>query len=203
MLRVFGILTAIFSLAACSSGVSNTGAGGTGTDCQTGALNFACTAQLSAPTTVLACAGGTDEAGQPVAATTTDTGTLNIRISDPLGEFSSTFQGVTLSTYDVSFQSGQGGAPNLGTRRFTNTQSFEMSDSVASGSVTIPIVDPTTKRQFVNQASCSTIYPYLVTVRATGTDFATNSRVVITARTNIGIGGTGAEAASDDEAGSP
>lgn len=191
MARLFGILATILTLAACSSGVSNTGAGAAGTNCAGGELNMVCTASLSVdPTTIDVCATDTDGDGEPDELATTDTGTMTIRVRDPLGEFSNTFQGVTFETYDVSYDSGDGGAPNLGTRRFTQTLSIELTDSTGEGSVTLPLFDPTTKREFSQQASCSTFYPYVVTVRATGRDFATNSQVVAVARINVQLGDT-------------
>lgn len=191
MARLFGILATILTLAACSSGVSNTGAGAAGTNCTAGELNMVCTASLSVdPTTIDVCATDTDGDGEPDEQATTDTGTMTIRIRDPLGEFSNTFQGVTFETYDVSYDSGDGGAPNLGSRRFTQTLSIELTDSTGEGSVTLPLFDPTTKREFSQQASCSTFYPYVVTVRATGRDFATNSQVVAVARINVQLGDT-------------
>lgn len=189
MARLIGILATIFTLASCSSGVSNSGGGAAGTNCAGGALNMICTASIQMESfSIDAFASDTDSDGFPDELLETDTGTMNIRIADPLGEFSGTFQGVTFETFDVSFASGQGGAPSLGQRRFTNTLSIEMTNSTGEGSIVIPIVDLVTKRQFSQQASGSTVFPYVVTVRATGRDFATNSVVVAVARTNIEIG---------------
>ncbi|HSH42983.1 MAG TPA: hypothetical protein VK973_12735 [Arenicellales bacterium] len=189
MARLFGILAAIFTLASCSSGVSNTGAGAAGTNCAGGELNMVCTASIQMETFSFdAFASDTDGDGFPDELLETETGTVTITISDPLGEFSNTFQGATFETYDVSYNSGQGGAPNLGPRRFTNTLSITMSNSTGTGSIDIPIVDLVTLREFAEQASGSTVYPYVVTVRATGRDFATNSVVVAVARANIEIG---------------
>lgn len=189
MARLIGILVAIFTLTACSSGVSNSGGGAAGTNCASGSLNMICTASIQMESfSIDAFASDLDSDGFPDELIETDTGTFNVIISDPLGEFSGTFQGVTFETFDVSFESGQGGAPNLGTRRFTNTLSIELTGSSNDGSIVIPIVDIVTKRQFSQQASGSTVFPYVVTVRATGRDFATNSVVVAVARTNIEIG---------------
>lgn len=191
MARLIGFLATIFILAACSSGVSNSGAGGPGTDCSTGALGLICTADITlASPTLTACSAG--EEG-PVANASTDTGILNIIIRDPLGEFSNTVQGFTFNNYRISYASGQGGAPNLGTRQVANTLSFTLNNSVGQGAVVLPILDATNKKMFADQASCSTTFPYQVTVRAIGTDFVTNTQIVIVARINIGIGGSAAE----------
>lgn len=190
MARLFGILGIVLTLAACSSGVSNSGAGAAGTSCANGELNLVCTAVLDPNNESIDVFIDVDEEGEPTsdAAPATDTADLSIRLADPLGEFSKTFQGVTFETYDVSFESGQGGAPSLGTRRFTQTFSLELTDGTAEGTVEIPLVDQVTKTEFAEQASGSTVYPYVVTVRATGRDFATNSLIVVTARANIEIG---------------
>lgn len=201
MARLFVLLGTLLTLAACSSGVSNSGAGAAGTNCNLGELNMACTAQVSTPNPIFACAASGEEGAEPEAAATTDFANFSVTISDPLGEFSNTFQGVTFETYDVSFDSGQGGAPNLGTRRFTNTLNIQLTNSTGSGTVSIPFLDETAKRQFAEQASCSTIYPYVVTVRATGHDFATNSQVIAVARTNVGIGGTSTPPPAEEENG--
>jgi len=189
MVRLIGVLVAALTLSACSSGVSNTGGGAAGTNCGNGELNLVCTASIDLETiSIDAFASDTDGDGTPDELLETDQGTFNVTISDPLGEFSQTFQGVTLETFDVSYNSGAGGAPVLGTRRFTETFSLTLSNSAASGGVEIPIVDLVTKRQFSQQASGSTVFTYVVTVRATGRDFATNSVVVITARVNVEMG---------------
>jgi len=190
MARLFGILGLILTLAACSSGVSNTGAGAAGTNCTGGGLDLVCTATVEPSNFSIDVYTDVDEQGQPVSDTSpaTDTITMNITVTDPLGEFSQVFQGVTFQTFDISFDSGQGGAPNLGTRRFTETLNITLVDSVGSGSATFPMVDQVTKKQFAQQASGSTVFPYVVTVRATGRDFATNTPVVVVARTNIEIG---------------
>jgi len=193
MARLFGILGTlgiVLTLAACSSGVSNSGAGAAGTSCANGELNLVCTAVLDPNNDSIDVFIDVDEEGEPTSnvGPATDTADLTITLADPLGEFSNTFQGVTFETFDVNFDSGQGGAPSLGTRRFTQTFSLQLSDSTASGTVEIPLVDQVTKAEFAEQASGSTVYPYVVTVRATGRDFATNSLVVVTARANIEIG---------------
>lgn len=193
MVRLIGTLAAIFTLAACSSGVSNDGAGAAGTNCNPGDLDLICTATLSvSPSSVDACADapaeGEDDEEATVVLPGTTTGNMTVTVTDPLGEFDNTFQGMTFQTFDVSFQSGQGGAPNLGQRRFTQTINITISDAQGSGSATLPIVDQVTKQQFRDQSSCSTAYPYVVTVRATGQDFATNTPVVAVARTTIEIG---------------
>jgi len=190
MARLFGILATILTLAACSSGVSNTGAGAAGTNCAAGELNLVCHAVLDPTNDSIDVFIDVDEEGEPVSdvGPATDTATFEVTISDPLGEFSNTFQGVTFETFDVSFDSGQGGAPNLGTRRFTQSFSLTLSGSTVTGSTIIPLVDQVTKAEFANQASGSTVYPYVVTVRATGRDFATNNVVVVVARANIEIG---------------
>lgn len=200
MTRLFGILVTISSLAACSSGVSNDGAGAAGTNCNPGDLDLICTATLSVnPSSVDACADIPDDPEAVVVLPATSTGTMTVTVTDPLGEFDNTFQGVTFQTFDVSFQSGQGGAPNLGTRRYTQTLNITISNSVGSGSVSLPIVDQVTKKQFRDQASCSTAFPYLVTVRATGRDFATGTAVVTVARTNIEIGNVVDQGGGGDE----
>jgi hypothetical protein len=187
MARLFGILLTTLTLAACSSGVSNTGAGAAGTTC--GSVDLVCTGSIEMDSiSIDAFASDTDFDGFPDELLETDQGTLRIRINDPLGRFSNTFQGATFQTYDVSFNSGKGGAPKLGTRRFTGTLTFELNSGTGEGTIVIPIVDLVTKRQFQEQASGSTVFPYVVTVRAAGRDFATNSPLVVVARTNIEIG---------------
>lgn len=191
MTRLFTILLTIFGLTACSSGVSNSGAGAVGTNCQSGGLNLVCTATIAmSSTTVDACPSDTDGDGVVDEVLGTDTGTLTITVTDPLGQFSQVFQGMTFDSYDVSYASGDGRAPGLGPRQFANTLAITLSDSTGSGSVTIPIVDVASKNEFEAGASCSTFFPYQVTVRANGRDFATNTPVVVVARISIQIGDT-------------
>ena len=187
MFRLLGILIATMGLTACSSGISNQGAGAAGTNCSR--VELTCTMTISVESiSIDAFASDTDFDGFPDELVESDLATLTIEINDPLGTWSNTFQGVTWQTYDISYNSGQGGAPNLGTRRFTGTFSITLSNSTGSGSVTIPIVDLVTKAEFSKQASGSTVYPYVVTVRATGRDFATGQEVVVVARINLELG---------------
>ncbi|MDZ7839829.1 MAG: hypothetical protein U5R46_03265 [Gammaproteobacteria bacterium] len=187
MARLFGILVTIFTLSACSSGVSNTGAGAAGTDCSS--VDLVCTASIDLDSTSIDVLNDPEE-GEEEAATlpASDSGTMNITINDPLGRFAQVFQGVTFETFDVSYESGQGGAPNLGTRRVTGTLTIILSNNTGTGTIDVPIADQVTKQQFRDQASLSTVYPYVVTIRATGRDIATNNVVVVVARTNIEIG---------------
>lgn len=200
MARLIGILVAIASLAACSSGVSNSGAGAAGTNCKGGDLNLICTANISFDSTstatstasngisIDAYASDTNGDGQPDELVATDLCTLNISITDPLGTFAHTFEGVTFETFDISYATGKSHAPTLGTRRYTNTVSITLSGNVGSGSVVLPCVDLVTKDEFVKQNTTYAVVPYVLTIRATGRDFATNSVVVVTARINIEIG---------------
>lgn len=190
MARLIGILVMTLSLAACSSGVSNTGAGGAGTSCGTAELNLVCHATLDPNNDSIDVFIDVDEEGEPTSdiGPASDTADMTISIRDPLGEFSQTFQGVTFEQFIVHFDSGQGGAPNLGRRTFGQTFSLELVGSVSTGTVTIPLVDQVTKTQFAEQASGSTVFPYRVTVRAIGHDFATNNRIVVVARNDIEIG---------------
>lgn len=190
MARLIGILATIASLAllgSCSSGVSNTGAGARNTDCKSGDLNLICTATITMETTSIdAYASDTNMDGTPDELLTTQTGDMTITITDPLGTFSHIFQGATFETYDVSFESGRADAPKLGTRRYTQTMSITLSAAgTGSNSVTIPIVDLVTKKRFRDTAKFNIVYPYVVTVRATGRDFATNHTIVVVARINV------------------
>lgn len=187
MARLFGILVTIFTLSACSSGVSNSGGGSAGTNC--GSVDLVCTADIELDSTSIDVLHSPPE-GEEEASTlpASDDATMNIQVFDPLGRFANVFQGVTFNTFDISYDSGQGGAPNLGTRRFSGTLTIILSDNEGDGEIDFPIADQVTKDQFREQSSGSTVYPYLVTVRATGRDIATNSVVVVVARTNIEIG---------------
>lgn len=200
MARLFGILVAIFTLSACSSGVSNSGGGAAGTNC--GSVDLICTATLTVPDDesssidVINDPEETEEGETVVTFPATSNRIMNITVTDPLGRFAQVSQGVTFETYDVAYRSGQGGAPNLGPRRFTDSLTIILEDTAAggpdnnsgTGEVIIPVADQVIKDQFRDQASLSTVYPYIVTVRATGRDIATNSVVVVVARTNVEIG---------------
>lgn len=187
MARLFGLLVTIFSLAACSSGVSNSGAGAAGTNC--GSVDLTCSASIGLESTSIDTLNEPEE-GEEEATTlpASDNGTLTIQIFDPLGRFANVFQGATFETFDISYSSGQGGAPNLGTRRFSSTLTILLNNGTGSGSIEVPVADQVTKDQFRDQSSGSTVFPYVVTVRATGRDIATNSSLVVVARTNIEIG---------------
>lgn len=190
MARLIGILVAIASLAACSSGVSNTGAGAaSGTDCKSNDLNLICTMVITMDSTdVDAYASDTNNDGFPDELLTNTNGTLDITVVDPLGTFAHIFQGITWQTYDVSYATGQPKGPVLGQRRYTSTFSITLVNNTGEGTVQIPIVDLVTKKEFSNHANPNRIYPYVVTVRATGTDFATGHHVVVVARITIHMG---------------
>jgi hypothetical protein len=188
MARLIGILVAIASLAACSSGVSNSGAGAAQTDCKSGDLNLICTMQITVNATSVN-AYGTTVGSTADALIDSTMGTLDINVVDPLGTFTHIFQGITWQTYDVSFSSGRAKAPVLGQRRYTSTLVITLTNNTGEGTISIPIVDGVTKKEFRNQDQHSGhVFPYVVTVRATGTDFATGHHVFVVARTTIEIG---------------
>lgn len=193
MARLFGILIATFTLAACSSGVSNSGAGGAGTNC--GGVDLICTASLEVTDPAIDVLEEQEEEAEegedPEVVLTspgTDFGTLNIVINDPLGRFDNVFQGATFTKYDITYRSGHGGAPNLGPRQFFNTLTINLTDGTGDGDVSVPVVDQRTKKQFRDQSSGSTVFPYVVTVRASGRDIATNTPITVVASANIEIG---------------
>lgn len=187
MLRFLGILVAIAGLTACGSGVNNQGAGAAGTNC--GDVDLVCVMTIELDSiSIDVFASDTDLDGFPDELLETDTATLNIVINDPLGVFANIFQGVTFQTYDVSYNSGDAGAPVLGARRFTKTLAITLNNSTGAGSVEIPFVDLVTKRQYTNRTASGTVHVYVVTVRATGKDFATNTPVVVVARINVEMG---------------
>ena len=197
MARLIGILAGLATVASmaallsCSSGVSNSGAGAIGTDCKGGDLNLICTGFISfqnGSTSIDVFATDTNGNGQPNELIKTSVCTLHVTITDPLGTFSHIFQGVTFETFDISYASGVGHAPVLGTRRATATFSITLTNNTGSGTVDLPCVDLRTKKLFADQDSNGKVFPYVMTIRATGRDFATNSVVVVTARINIEIG---------------
>ncbi len=188
MARLFGILIATFTLAACSSGVSNSGAGGAGTNC--GGVDLVCFATLTVDDSTSIDTLGDPEEGEEEATTlpASDSGVFDIEINDPLGRFSNVFQGATFTKFDITFRSGDGGAPNLGRRQAFNTLTITLNDGTGSGDIQLLLVDQVTKDQFRDQSSGSTVYPYVVTVRASGRDIATNTPITVVASTNIEIG---------------
>lgn len=188
MARLIGILAAIMTLAACNSGVSNSGAGARGTSCNSSGLDLSCTATVSISPTVIDACPAVNEDGETIGISPTATANVNIIVRDPLGEFSNINQGVTFDRFEINYDTGQGGAPNLGPRVLGQTVIVELDNSVGSGTATLPIVDQVTQQQFRNQASCSTVYPYSVSIVARGRDFATNSPLTIVARTTLQIG---------------
>lgn len=177
MARLIGILVTLASLAACSSGVSNSGAGAAGTDCGSGDLNLICTANLAMGSTTV-----------DAYSTDTATGTLTITVTDPLGTFSHIFEGVTFDTYHVNFTSSTPGAPVLGTRAYSNTLTINLVNHTGTGSVTIPIADSVTLKEFRDHAKANLVYTYLVTVQAFGRDFAANKPVLVVAHITIQMG---------------
>lgn len=193
MTRLFGILLAmasLFTLAACSSGVSDSAGGGAGTT--TGGTDLVANATLN-PETFSSDAFPTDEDGDPdttddIQLVSVDNADLTITITDPLGRFSRVFQQVNFNTFEVRFIEGNGAAPNLGVRRVGGSLTVNLEGGTGTGTVTIPLVDNVTKKEFRDQASGSTVYNYTVEVRAIGSDIVTSSRIVVTARSTIEIG---------------
>jgi hypothetical protein len=186
MFRLFGILVAIAGLTACSSGVTNQGAGGSGTNC--GAVDLVCVMTIELESfSIDAFASDTDLDGFPDELLESQTATLNIVINDPLGVWSNIFQGITFTRYHVTYDES-GRAPNLGPRTFTGTLPITLSGSTGTGSIEIIIADQATFRQFSSQASGSTVFSYVITIQAFGRDFATNKDVVVVARINVEIG---------------
>jgi hypothetical protein len=187
MARLFLILSTITALTACSSGVSNTGAGGAGTNCG----KLVCTATL-APDNFSsdAFASDTDDPPDGVAdeLVSADFATMTITINDPLGQFSRVFQGATFNRFRVTFRRVNGGAPKLGPRDIADVINITLSDGTGTGNTSLPIVDNVTKQQFRDQASGSTVFVYTVVVEAFGKDFATNSNLVVEGRATIEIG---------------
>lgn len=190
MTRLFGILFAIaslFTLAACSSGVSESAGGGAGTT--TGGTDLVANATLDPETfSSDAFATDTDDDGEADQLVSVDNATLTITISDPLGKFSRVFQQITFNTFEVRFIKGNGAAPTLGPRSVGGSLTITLDEGTGDGQITIPLVDNVTKREFRDQASGSTIFNYTAQVRAIGSDTATGSRIVVTARTTIEIG---------------
>ncbi len=188
MARLFGILVTIFTLSACSSGVSNSGAGGAGTNC--GGVDLVCFAALSVDDSTSIDTLNDPEEGEEEATTlpASNSGVLSITINDPLGRFEKVFQGATFTRYDITFSSGDGGAPNLGPRQVFNTLTIILTNGTGSEDIPLLLVDQVTKDQFRDQSSGSTVYPYVVTVRASGRDIATNTPITVVASTNIEIG---------------
>lgn len=186
MFRLFGILVAIAGLTACSSGVTNQGAGGSGTNC--GAVDLVCVMTIELESfSIDAFASDTDLDGFPDELLESKTATLNIVLNDPLGTWSNIFQGITFTRYHVTYDES-GGAPNLGPRTFTGTLNITLSGSTGSGSIEIIVADQRTFRQFASQASGSSNFSYVITIQAFGRDFATNKDVVVVARVNVEIG---------------
>lgn len=189
MARLLAILVTMTTLAltGCSSDVSSTGAGGAGTNCG----NLVCTALLE-PDTFSSDAYATDTDmppdGIPDELVSADFADLTITISDPLGEFSRVFQGATFNRFRVTFRRVNGGAPVLGPRDVGAAINITLSDGTGTGTVSIPIVDNVTKKEFRDQASGSTVFVYTVVVQAFGKDFATNSNLVVEGRATIEIG---------------
>lgn len=191
MARLFIMLLTVTSLAACSSGVSNKGAGGAGTNCDI--IDLICTALLS-PASFSSDAFATDTDGDPdttddIEFVEADFATVTINMRDPLGRFSRVFQGATFNVFRITFLRQKGGAPNLGPRDVAETINIELSGNTGTGSVTIPIVDNVTKREFRQQSGGSgTVHVYTVRVQAIGRDFATNTQITVEARATVEIG---------------
>jgi len=193
MTRLLAALFAAASLAtlgACSSGVSDSAGGGAGTT--TGGTDLIANATL-APDSFSSDAFATDADGDPattndIQTISTDFATLTINVTDPLGRFSRIFQQVNFNSFEIRYIEGNGGAPNLGLRKVSDSLSITLSDGQGSGSVSIPLVDNVTKRQFRDQASGSTIFNYTVEVRAIGSDIVTSSQIIVVARVTIEIG---------------
>jgi len=190
MTRLFAMpvaIAALLTLAACSSGSSSSAGGGAGTD--TGGTDLVVSASLQPETfSSDAFASDTDGDGEVDQLVSTDNATLAITITDPQGNFSRTFQQVDFNEFRIRFIKGNAAAPTLGPRRVAGSLSITLSDSSGSGSITIPLVDNVTKREFRERASGSTIFNYTVEVRAIGRDIATGSRIVVVTSATIEIG---------------
>jgi len=192
MARLFGFLVTIasLSLVACSSGVSESAGGGSGTT--TGGTDLIANASLSTENiSIDAFPTDTNDDGKITAEDqllSTDFGTLSITITDPLGNFSRVFQQVNFHTFEIRYIEGTERAPDLGLRRVSDNLSITLTDGTGSGEVDLPIVDLPTKRQFADQASGSTVFNYTVEVRAIGSDIVTASRIIVVARTQIELG---------------
>lgn len=186
MARLFGLLVTIFSLAACSSGVSNSGGGGAGTD--TGSTDLIAIMSV-APESFSsdAFASDTDDDGEIDQLVSADFAEVEITVTDPLGKFSNVFQGVTFTSFEVRYIRGSGGAPKLGPRKVAGSLNLTLSNGTDTQSLSIPIVDNVTKKQFREQSS-GTPMNYIVEVRAVGRDIATNTRIVVTGSVTIEIG---------------
>lgn len=198
MSRLFVILLSM-TLAACSSGVSNSGAGGAGTD--TGDTDLIATAVLQPETfssdafaTVVEGEGegegeGEEAAAEDIQLVSADFADMEITITDPLGRWSRVFQGATFTLFRINFLRVNGGAPNLGQRDVAQDLTIVLDGGTGSGSVNIPLVDNVTKKEFRQQQPDSgTPQVYTVQVRAFGRDFATNTQIVVEARATIEIG---------------
>lgn len=186
-IRILFAIASLFTLAACSSGVSNSGAGGAGTNC--GGVDLVCTASFGVDEPSIDVLEEQEEEDETVLISPgTDFGTLSIVINDPLGRFSNVFQGATFTRYDITYSSGQSGAPKLGPRQFFDTLTFNLTNGTGSGDVQLPVADQRIKKQFRDQSSGSTVFPYVVTVRASGRDIATNTPITVVANASIEIG---------------
>lgn len=190
MTRLFGILFAIaslFTLAACSSGVSESAGGGAGTT--TGGTDLIANASLNPETfSSDAFATDTDDDGEADQLVSVDNADLSITITDPIGRFSRVFQQVNFNTFEVRFIKGNGAAPTLGVRKVGGSMSITLDGGTGSETITIPLVDNVTKKEFRDQSSGSSVFNYTVEVRAIGSDIVTSSRFVVTARSTIEIG---------------
>ena len=170
--RVFIALFPIILLSACSSGVTSSNAGGSGTNSgNTGLLLFAILAPESGPYYAFHDCTPSPPDGDGIDDTVVKSnfGDITITVQDPSNIYFSQTQGVTFDSYTVSFQATSNGPP-LSSRNYTQTIVVALAgsaDPVSSPDTKILLVDAdTTKREYERKDSGTTnTYNITVTYR--------------------------------------
>lgn len=118
---------------------------------------------------------------------TTHTGTASITVSDIHSQYTNLKQGVTFTSYAVSYSGGSVSIPSV---TYNQTMQIPLSGGTsASGSFTVNIFDLTTKSAFASAWS-GTPNPinYTATIVFRGKDWITNSDITLTVNVAIEVG---------------
>ncbi len=189
--RIYLILM-LFALSGCSSGSSTSG-GGSNPVTDTGNTGLSVSGYVTPATTSADCWSTDCNYDSKVTGTeiiSTDVGTLNVTVTDLYNQYTNVNQGVTFTSYTISYSSSAAGAPALPSRTIATTIQIPLSgNSSASVSTSVTLVEvATTKTTFASLNPSKTPYSYTITLTFHGKDWINNENITMVIKTTMEFG---------------
>ena len=191
--RIYLILL-LFALAGCSSGSSTSG-GGSNPVTDTGNTGLSVSAYLTVDSISADCWSNDCNNDGNITGTEligTDQGTVNVTVTDLYNQYAKENQGVTFTSYTITYSGVSPSAPALPSRTLGTTFQIPLDgSSSATATTTVILVElDTTKATFatLNPGPNMTTYSYKITLTFFGKDWVNNENIKMVVTTTMELG---------------